>query len=120
MTSADGSLNLASSGDFHFTTSAAAGAETITITKATFNSRKGELKVEATSSLGDSFELTASFVAGDETGSLPMTYNDKKGKWSVTFTGTEVPDTKPESVTVTSTSGAFATTTDIGGKGNQR
>jgi len=97
------------------TTNAAAG-ETIDITKATYSSRKRELKVEATSSLGgdDDTSLQASFPVGVLESSKPMVYNAGKDKWSVTFDGVTA---KPEKVKVCSTlSGTCAETTGIGGR----
>jgi len=95
----------------------APAAETLTITKATYNSRKGQLKVEATSSLGGlpNTSLTATFFVGGVATVKDMDYNPKKDKWSVTFTS--VGTTKPDRVEVCSTVSLECTeTTDIGGK----
>ena len=95
-----------------------APAEILIITKATYSSRKQELKVEATSSLGGdpAFPLTATFFVGQTSVTEAMSYNAKKDKWSVTFTSVGV---KPDMVRVCSTStGACVEVeqTDIGGK----
>ena len=90
--------------------------ETLAITKATYSSRKVELKVEATSSLGGGTDLVATFfVGGVESATKAMSY--KKGKWSVTFKSADgLGGTKPQKVMVYSTSGAFVEKTDVDGK----
>ena len=98
---------------------AAASTETLTITKATYSSRKGELKLEATSSLGSETILKATFFVGVESATKDMVYNAKKDKWSVTFRSVTFNGltTKPDSVMVCSTTTATCVErTDIGGK----
>ncbi|GAG43322.1 unnamed protein product, partial [marine sediment metagenome] len=90
-----------------------AAAETLAITKATYSSKKGQLKVEATSSLGLGADLEATYTVGTESARVPMEYSPRKGKWSITFTGL---DTKPSKVTVYSSSGGSVDKFDIGGK----
>jgi len=90
-----------------------APAETLAITKATYNSKRDQLKMEATSSLGGDTDLTATFfVGGVESSPQAMSYNAKKGKWSVTFNSLT---TKPQKVRVYSGS-TYVEKTDIGGK----
>lgn len=93
-------------------------AETLAITKATYNSRREQLKVEATSSLGGDAGLEATFfVGGVESAPKAMSYNAKKGKWSVTFTSADgLGGSKPEKVSVCSTTSACVEKTDVGGK----
>ena len=87
-------------------------AETITITKANYNSRKAKLTVEATSSEGGSTTLTATYFPGGSP--EDMFYNPKKNKWSITF---EPVAGKPDQVKVCgSPSGDCLETTSIGGK----
>ena len=92
--------------------------ETVTITKATYNSRKnkGTLEIQATSSLGGppATALKATYVEGGEN-SLPvsMDYSGKKKKWSKKITGVSE---KPISVEVCSSSGVCVATNSIGGK----
>ncbi len=96
-----------------------APAETLTIAKATYNSRRGQLTVEATSSLGGDTALEATFfVGGVQSAPKSMSYNAKKGKWSVTFTSADgLGGSKPEKVRVSATStGAYVEKTDVGGK----
>ncbi len=57
-------------------------AESITITKATYNSKKALLTIEATSSEGGSPTLTAAHLPNGES-PVDMSYNSKKGKWSI-------------------------------------
>ena len=90
-----------------------APAETLVITKATFNSKKKELKIEATSSLGAGAGLEATYTVGTESARVPMDYSSRTGKWSVTFKGLGA---KPDKVTVYSASGASVAKSDIGGK----
>ena len=85
--------------------------ETITITKAAFSSRKGELKVEATSSAstGDpatspTLQITHTDGAALDTPN-DMAYNPKKDKYSATVSVSP----KPNTVTVTSPLGGSAT-----------
>ena len=86
--------------------------ETITITKATYNSRKAKLTVEATSSEGGSTNLTAAYIPGGSP--KDMTYNPKKGKWSIVIAEVSA---KPKSVEVCgSPSGDCVVITSIGGK----
>ena len=90
-----------------------APVETLTITKASFSSRKGQLKIEATSSLGGDTSLSATyFASGAESAHQAMSYSARKGRWSVTITMA----TKPEKVRVYSDSGVWVEKTDIGGK----
>ena len=94
------------------------GGDTVTITKAVYNSKKngGQLKVGATSSLGGDAILTATFFYGPtEGGKAIMSYNAKKDKWSVTFDSGDGLTTKPDTVTVTSSLGGSHTST-VGGK----
>ena len=96
-------------------TEAGTTTETLTITKATYSSRKGELKVEATSSLGGGtiLEATLFFENRSDLGPLEMTYNPKKDKWSVTFDSGTKPDRVMVCFTMTT---ECVDTTDIGGK----
>jgi Zn-dependent metalloprotease len=96
-----------------FTTSAVTVGDTVTITKAVYNSKKngGELKVEATSSASPGAELRITDIGG-AVYDIVMTYNEKKDKYSATVSGLSP---KPESVLVTSSAGGSATS-DVGGK----
>jgi VCBS repeat-containing protein len=92
-----------------------AGAEVVAITKATYNSKKDKLDVEATSSAAPDATL-ALYVFGDGTEaftSVPMIFNPKKAKYSASITA---PDEVPTSVKVTSSAGGEATA-DLGGGG---
>ena len=90
-----------------------APAETLAITKATYNSKKDNLTVEATSSLGGGTSLTATFFVGEvESSPHTMSYSARKNKWSVTFNSLT---TKPQKVRVYSGS-TYVEKTNIGGK----
>ena len=91
-----------------------APAETLAITKATYNSKKNQLIIEATSSLGGNTDLEATFfVDGVESSPQAMSYSAKKNKWTVTFNSLT---TKPQKVRVYSDSGVWVETTNVGGK----
>ncbi len=113
VTSADAASNPASSADFTFTTLAAPAGDTVTITKAVYNSKKngGELKVEATSDASPGAELRITDIGG-AVYDIVMTYNEKKDKYSVMVSSLSL---KPGTVTVTSSAGDSATS-DVGGK----
>ena len=82
---------------------AATVSETITITKAKFDSTKNKLTVEATSSQGGETTLVATVFIGEVEISKPMKYDAKKNKWKVTFTsGDGLTGTKPDKVVVCS------------------
>ncbi len=103
-----------------YITVVAGATETIEITKATYSSRKGQLKVQATSSLGGDLDtsLTATFFDGTTelpVGGKAMNYNGNKNKWSVTFDSDDELTTKPDKVQVCSTN-TCVERTDIGGK----
>ena len=112
-----GTVNVAAITDNATVSFTQAATETIVITKATYSSRKNQLKIEATSSLGGDTGLSATyFVDGPE--SFPpkdMSYNAKKNKWSVTFDSDDGLTTKPDKVRVSSTN-TFVETANIGGK----
>ena len=119
----EGELRVSDDGELSSTdrvvVTAAASTATLTITKATYSSRKGELKLEATSSLGDETPLEATFFVDAESATKGMVYNAKKDKWSVTFDSVDgvVSTTKPDSVKVCHTDAPpYFETTDIGGK----
>lgn len=106
--------------ELSITIAAVVPGDTVTITKANHSSRKVELKVEATSSLGGPLDtsLTATFFYGTTelpVGGKTMTYNAKKDKWSVTFDSGDELTTKPDKVRVSSTN-TFVETANIGGK----
>ncbi len=95
-----------------------APGDTVTITRAVYNSKKGhELKVEATSSASTrdpatSPALQITHIDGVELADpIDMTYNPKKDKYSTRFTL----GSKPGTVTVSSSEGGSATS-DVGGK----
>jgi len=119
-TDASGNGNLAStSTDNTVTFNAPAATETIEIVKATYSSRKNQLKVEATSSLGGETGLAATYFVDGAESSPPkdMSYNAKKNKWSVTFDSNDGLTTKPQKVKVCFTTiDTCAERTDIGGK----
>jgi PKD repeat protein len=79
--------------------------DTVTITKANYNSRKGELQVEATSSEGGGTAVLTLVGYGE------MTYNSKKNKYSAKVSVSSKPDT----VTVTSSLGG-SDTSAVGGR----
>lgn len=118
VTSVDAASNSASSGDLTFTTAAAAPGDTVTITKAVYNSKKhgGELKVDATSSAssGDpTIKLQITHLDGVKLATpIDMIYSDKKDKYSVTVSSLT---SKPNTVTVTSSLGG-SDTSAVGGK----
>ena len=96
---------------------AAPQGDVVTITKAVHNSRKSELKVEATSSASTgatdtSPVLQITHINGSALATpIEMTYNEKKDKYNVT-----VPlSAKPVKVTVTSSAGGSAES-GVGGK----
>ncbi len=91
-------------------------AEEVIITKANYNSKKGKLDVEATSSAAPGVTLMLHVYNGDnEFDSRPMEFNSKKAKYSVSITIT-APTPEPTRVEVTSDGGGEATA-DIGGGG---
>jgi thermitase len=95
------------------TIQAAAPADTVTITKATYNSRRSQLTVEATSSGAPAVTLTVHDTTNPaammELG--PMQYNAKRGVYTATFTR----PSKPASIAVISSGGGTATSS-VGGK----
>ena len=71
--------------------------ETVTITKASYNAKKGELTIEATSSAGGDELLLASYIDGNgEERIVALEYNARKDKW--TYKGSE--PTQPAMVKV--------------------
>ena len=115
-----GTVNAAAITDNATVSITQAATETIEIIKATYSSRTGQLKVEATSSLGGppDTSLTATFSYGTTelpVGGMAIKYNAKKDKWSVTFDSGDGLTTKPDEVRVSSTN-TFVETTNIGGK----
>jgi subtilisin len=91
--------------------------ENIQITNAVYDSRKKQLIVEASSSLGGTSNtlLKASFfIGGVESTVKSMKYNIKKHVWSVTFTSRDGLTIKPQKVKVISAiSGSFTETMEI-------
>ena len=92
-----------------------APAEVLAITKATYNSKKKQLKIEATSSLGGDTGLRATvFVNGVESSPQTMKYSARTNNWSVTFKSLA---TEPDKVRVYSTTpGVWVEKSDIGDK----
>ena len=88
----------------------AAQGDAVTITKANYSSRKGELTLEATSSASPAATLTAYYDNMVLLGQLD--YNSKKDKYIGKFSMSP----KPGTVTVTSSAGGSATTSDVGGR----
>lgn len=89
------------------------GMDPITITRAQYNAKKNQVKVQATNTLGNQVRLIASLDNGQQAN---MIYNVQKNNWYATFDTSNSPD-PPTSVTVTSPTGDFATATfDAGGK----
>ena len=88
----------------------AAQGDAVTITKANYSSRKGELTVEATSSASPAATLTAYYGNMVLLGQLD--YNSKKDKYIGTFSMSP----KPGTVTVTSSAGGSAATSNVGGR----
>ena len=85
----------------------AAPADTVTITKATYNSRRRELAIEATSTSAPGATLTVHDTS--EPSNLvvigTLSYNSKRARYAATFTW----PTKPASVAVISSDGGSAT-----------
>ena len=96
--------------DLSIAIAAAAQGDAVTITKANYSSRKGELILEATSSASPAATLTAYYDNMVLLGQLD--YNSKKDKYIRTFTMSS----RPGTVTVTSSAGGSATTSDVGGR----
>jgi len=93
-----------------------AGAEVVIITKASYNSKKDKLTVEATSSTAPGAELMLHVFSGgaEQLPNVPMTFNSKKAKYTASIT----PSAAPTSVMVTSTAGGEATANFGGGDGS--
>jgi hypothetical protein len=87
----------------------AAQGDVVIITKAVYNSKKGELTVEATSSASPGATLT---ITIDGEAEFDMVYNPNKDKYSAKV----LLVSKPGRVTVTSSEGGSDMTEDIGGK----
>ena len=80
--------------------------DTVTITKATYNSRKGHLTVEATSTGAPNVSLTTyDMTTGSPVTIGPLGYNAKRRVYSATFSRSP----KPTSIRVTSSGGGSAT-----------
>ncbi len=87
-------------------------ADTVAITKATYNSRNRQLVVEATSTGAPGVSLTAyNMSTGSPVPLGPLAYDAKKTKYSATFTT----PSKPSSIRVSSSGGGSATSS-VGGK----
>ncbi len=101
------------------TVTATASADTVTITKATYNAKKGTLTVAATSSASGSVTLTVALFDSSSSplGGGVMEYNSKRDKHKVTISGLVQ---KPFRVVVTSSGGGSAEVAGggIGGKSN--
>ena len=100
--------------DMTFTT-ATAPADTVTILKANYNWKKGELTLEASSSQGGSVVLEV-FINGISSPAGTLAYNSKQNKYKGKIAGLTA---KPAEVVVSSSGGGSATVSgsDIGGKG---
>jgi thermitase len=90
----------------------AAATDTVVITRAVYNSRRGQLTIEATSSEAPSAALTAYDSSGPSNVEVgPLFYVAKKARYSATFNW----PSKPTSITVVSSEGGMATS-GVGGK----
>lgn len=108
--SADSSNNSASSGNFTFETTAAGASDVVTITKAEYRVRNGQLKVEAASSSGGNVTLT---VSSPSTGTNygQMSYDSNKNLFKLT--GTQVANPGAEISVISSGGGSDTTTVSI-------
>lgn len=93
-------------------------ADTVSTTKATYNSKKNTLNTEASSSAGGAVTLTATAfdLNGNALGSVALSYNARKNKHKGSIGGLT---SKPFRVEVTSSGGGVANVEGaaIGGKG---
>ena len=82
-------------------------ADTVTILKATYSSRKQKLDIEATSSAGKDVTLTVTAYdeMGNSLGSVTMVYSARRNKFTATLSGLA---TKPYRIVVNSSGGGSA------------